>query len=429
MKLESVPTRPEAGDPSAGSGGRLGRRSFMVGVPAAAAGLALAPSAFAISRQDLNASASWAAAPVSAAPAADNQINNQTIRQVVHLSVGGDSLRVKLSNRYGTSTLVVSAATIGVSAGNENAQAGSARTLTFNGRTFFTIPAFGELYSDWIGWNVPSQSDLVIDVYIASNTSSGTSPLTLHNARPAGQVLSYLANGNVAGTPTFPTVASRTAWYFLTGVDVSNSRSPGSVCCFGDSITDGSWSTIGANARYPDYLAQRLLAASPSAPMGVVNLGIGGNRVLATGTGDSALARFDRDVLAQTGVYNIVVLEGINDISGGATAPRIIDGHRQLIRRAHSKGKKIYGATLTPYGNAPEAREAERQAVNAWIRSSGEYDAVIDFDAAVRDPANPRVMLAMYDSGDTLHPNSAGYAAMANAVPLSLFAGPRPRLL
>jgi lysophospholipase L1-like esterase len=423
MKSKVLPTQPR--DPA---GTKLDRRAFVVGVPAAAAGLGWSTQAAAISRQDLNASASWATAPVSAAPADTNQINNQTIRQQVHLSVGGDSLRVKLSNRYGTTPLLISGASIAVTGSGDQIAAGSARPLLFNGRPTFNIPAFSELYSDWISWNVPHQADLTIDVYIASNTSSGTSPLTLHNARPAAQVLSYLGQGNQLGAGSFTSSASRTQWYFLSGVDVSNVHSPGSVACFGDSITDGSQSTLNANARYPDFLATRLLAATAAAPMGVVNLGIGGNRVLTGGSGDPALARFDRDILAQTGVFTIIVLEGINDISGGATADRIIEGHRQLIMRAHAKRKRIIGATLTPYGNAPEPREVQRQAVNAWIRSSGMYDAVIDFDVATRDPANPRFMLAAYDSGDTLHPNSAGYQAMANAVDLSLLIRPRPRL-
>ena len=416
------------GDTGEAAGASLRRRSFVVGIPAAFAGLAAAPGAFAISRQDFNASASWATAPVSAAPAESNQINNQTIRNVVHVSLGGDSIRVKLSNRYGTTPLRIEAAAVGIAAGNGQIAPGSARPLRFSGRTFFNIPAFSELVSDWIPWNVPATSDLAIDIHITVDTSAGTSPLTLHNARPAGQTLSWLAAGNQTGANNFEAVATRTQWYFLTGVDVSNARSPGSIACFGDSITDGSQSTLNANARYPDFLAQRVLQANPAAPMGVVNLGIGGNRVMTGGVGDPAVARFDRDILAQTGVFNIIVLEGINDISGGATAERVIEGHRQLIVRAHAKRKKIYGATITPFGNAPEAREAHRLAVNAWIRGSSGYDAVIDFDAAVRDPANPRFMLAAYDSGDTLHPNSAGYQAMANAVPLTLFAGARPRL-
>jgi lysophospholipase L1-like esterase len=278
-----------------------------------------------------------------------------------------------------------------------------------------------------LSFKVPHLVDLAIDLYIATDTLASTSPLTLHNVRPAGQLLSYLASGNQIGVTNFPTTTTRTMWYFLTGVDVSSRTAQGAIVAFGDSITDGTASTLYANARWPDFLARRLENANFIRPTGVVNLGIGGNRVLIGGTGDNALARFDRDALVASGVTHVIVLEGINDISGGNTAERIIEGHRQLIKRAHARGLRIYGATLTPFANAPEAREMQRQALNAWIRTSGEYDAVIDFDLAVRDPANPRAMLPIYDSGDTLHPNSAGYEAMANAIDLNLFK-PVPQL-
>jgi lysophospholipase L1-like esterase len=396
------------------------RRAIVFGTPLAAAGLGWAPSALAASRQDFYALGTWAGSLVSAAPADANRINNQTARQVVFVSAGGQTVRVKLSNRYGTAPLVVSAASIALRNGNEQIFAASVRPLTFSGKTSFTIPAFAELYSDWVSLSVPSLSELSIDVYIAGDTSTGTSPLTLHNVRPAPQLGSYLADGNQVGATAFPTTATRTQLYFLTGVDVSNPRIPGTVVCFGDSITHGTASTVNANARYPDFFARRLVFSGLVPTLSVINSGIAGNRVLMGGTGENALARFDRDALTQSGVSNIIVLEGINDISGGNTAPRLIEGHRQLILRAHARGIRILGGTVTPFANAPEPREAERQALNAWIRTSGEYDGVIDFDAAVRDPANPRAMLPIYDSGDTLHPNSAGYAAMANAIDLSL---------
>lgn len=364
----------------------------------------------------------WATAPVAAAPTAANRVNNQTLRQIVHVSKGGDQVRVKFSNRYGTAPLVVQAAHVAVRDSDERIVPGSGGSLTFSGQASFSIPAFGELYSDWVPFRVADLTDLAIDLYIPADTLSSTSPITLHNARPAGQLLSYLAAGNQIGNTDFATVATRTMWYFLTGVDVAMHRAVGgTVVAFGDSITDGSASAPNTNTRWPDFLARKLDAAPSLLPTGVVNLGIGGNRVLNGGTGENALARFDRDAMVASGATHVIVLEGINDISGGATAARIIEGHRQLIKRAHGRGLVIYGGTLTPYGNAPDAREAERQAVNEWIRTSGEYDGVIDFDAAVRDPANPRRMLAAYDSGDSLHPNSAGYEAMANAIDPGLF--------
>jgi lysophospholipase L1-like esterase len=403
------------------------RRSLLV-LAFAAAALGAVPfgASFAASNDEY-AAGTWATAPVSATPSDANRVNNQTLRQIVHVSISGDRMRVKFSNRYGTASLVVQAASVGLRTGDERIVPGSAVPLTFSGKSSFTVPAFGELYSDWIAFQVPALSDPAVDLYIASDTSASTSPLTLHNARPAGQLLSYLAFGNQVGVTNFPTDTTRTMWYFLTGVDVSSPTIAGAIVAFGDSITDGSQSTINANARYPDFLARRLEAAKSIRPTGVLNLGIGGNRVLIGGAGDSALARLDRDALVASGVTHIIVLEGINDISSGNTAARIIEGHQQLIKRARARGLRIYGATLTPFANAPEAREIERQALNAGIRTSGEYDAVIDFDKAVRDPNNPRAMLAIYDSGDTLHPNSAGYEAMANAIDLGLFK-PVPKL-
>jgi len=399
------------------------RRWFIVAIAITAVALSWVPidtiSAVAAGE---SAVGTWATAPVSAAPTEANRINNQTLREIVHISIGGDQVRVKFSNRYGTAPLVVQAAHVALRAGDERIVPGSGGQLTFSGQTSFSIPAFGELYSDWLPFRVPHLVDLAIDLYVAADTLASTSPLTLHNVRPAGQLLSYLASGNQIGVTNFPTTATRTMWYFLTGVDILTPRAVGgAIVAFGDSITDGTASTLNANGRWPDFLARRLENENSIRPTGVLNLGIGGNRVLIGGAGENALARFDRDALVASGVTHVIVLEGINDISGGNTAERIIEGHRQLIKRAHARGLRIYGATLTPFANAPEPREIQRQALNAWIRTSGEYDAVIDFDAATRDPANPRAMLPIYDSGDTLHPNSAGYEAMANAIDLNLF--------
>ena len=405
-----------------------GRRAFVAALALAAATLSGLPThSSAVVRTEDYAVASWAAAPVSAAPADANRINNQTVRNVIHLSVGGDKVRVKFSNRYGTSALVLTGASVAIRSGGESIVPGTSRTLTFGGlpAASFTIPIGAELVSDWADLRVADQTDLAVDIYLASDTSASTSPVTLHNARPAGQILSYLATGNQLGAPTLPTEATRTQWYFLIGVDVAAPEAVGAIVAFGDSITDGTASTLNANARWPDFLARRIIAGqSGIRPMGVPNLGIGGNRVLNGGTGEPALTRFDRDALVQTGTQYIIVLEGINDISGGATAAAIIQGHQQLIKRAHARGMKIYGATLTTFFNAiamnPQ-REVERQALNNWIRTSGAYDGVIDFEAAVRDPANPLRMRPEFDSGDTLHPNSAGYEAMANAIDLNLF--------
>lgn len=394
--------------------------------------LALVPLQFTASAEPVSAPpaprddrtiATWGTAVVSAAPSETNRINNQTVRQIVHVSAGGDQVRIKLSNRYGSTPLDVQDVRVAVSGDADQFTEESGGQLTFGGQTSFRIPAYGEFYSDWLPFTVAPLSDLTIDLYLPGDTSATTSPLTIHSVRPSGQIVSYLADGNQAGSAEFATTASRTAWYFLSGVDVSSRRAVGgTIVAFGDSITDGSASTVDANGRWPDYLARRLQTERSGPAYGVVNMGISGNRVLSGATTNpAAQARFDRDVLATTGVTHVIVLEGINDISGGATAESIIQGHRQLIRRAHNHGLPIYGATLTPFERASDAREAVRLAVNEWIRTSGEYDAVLDFDAAIRQPGNPRATVPAYDSGDTLHPNSAGLEAMANSINLHLF--------
>lgn len=426
MKLRTPD--PERRVPGPDCAPDAGRRSLLVGLPAAAAALALCPAtALAASRQDFNSLGTWAAAPVPEAPGAANQINNQTVRQVVRVSMGGDSVSIKLSNRFGTSTLAIQAAYVGVRNVDGNIIAGSGGALRFSGQTSATLAAFGELRSDWLNFAVPSLAELAVDIYISANTSAGSSRLAVHNARPAGQVLSYLAAGNQTGVAAFPTVATRGAWYFLTGVDVSNARSPGAIGCIGDGVTDGTGSTAGGNERYTDFLARRLVQQTAMPGLGVLNLGIDGNRVRTGGVGDSALARYDRDIIVQTGLSRAVVLAGMQDLLGGLPASGVIEGHRQMIQRAHGRRIKVIGGTLPPFSAASAVIEDERQALNTWIRSSGAYDAVIDFDAALRDPGQPQALQPLYDSGDGLHPNSAGYAAMADAIDLTVFAGPRLR--
>ncbi len=373
----------------------------------------------------------WTTAPVSAAPSAANEINNQTLRQIVHVSVGGDQVRVRLSNAFGTSPLAVGAAAVALRDSGEAIVPGSSHVLTFSGNASFTLPPGAPVLSDPVDLQVPELSDLAIDLYLPGDTSATTSPLTTHTGALQTNYLS--PPGDFTGVTVLPVAATRASWLFLTGVEVVASKQTGAVVTFGDSITDGTNSTPNTNRRWPDDLARRIMAQHGNQDLGVLNVGIAGNRILHEIVGPNALARFDRDVLAQTGVTHVTVLEGINDIgfSGffpaeAVTADQIIEGHKQLIRRAHAKGLKIFGCTLTPFeGSFPgyftPAGEVKRQTVNAWIRTSGDYDAVIDFDLAVRDPANPTRILPAYDSGDHLHPNDAGYAAMANAVDLKLF--------
>jgi lysophospholipase L1-like esterase len=370
-----------------------------------------------------------AAAPPPAAPAPFLHFNNQTLRQVVRVSIGGDRLRVVLSNRYGTAPLTVAAAHVALRQSGAAIVAQSDRMLLFSGRPTMTIPSGAVVYSDPVDLSVPAQADLAIDIYLPGDTNT-PSPLTVHTG--ALQTSFVSQTGNHTGTPSLPVVATTTSWFLLSRVEVMAPESVGAVVAFGDSITDGSRSTVDTNNRWPNHLARRLLAQPGTARIAVLNAGIGGNRVLTEGAynaGINALARFDANVLGQTGVTHVIVLEGINDIGNARqnptpTAEDLIAGHRQLIERAHTRGLKIFGATLTPFEGAAyftKEGEAKREALNEWIRTGRAYDGVIDFDKATRDPANPTRFLPQYDSGDHLHPNDAGYQAMGDAIDLGLF--------
>jgi len=358
-------------------------------------------------------------------PPAPLNFKNQTLRQIVHASLGGDRLRVVLSNAFGTVPLEVGAAHVALRDKDAAIQTKSDRPLTFGGRPSTFIAAGAVAVSDPVTLAVPAAADLAIDVYLPGDTAASTSPLTTHQG--ALQLNYISADGNHAGEADFPGAATTQQWFFLARVEVAAPEQAGAVVTFGDSITDGTRSTPNTNNRWPDELARR--AVAQKIPLGVLNEGIAGNRVLCDGAGVSALARFDRDVLAQTGAKYVVVLESINDIGIGRSnavpsAEDLIAGHKQLIERAHAHGLKIYGATLTPFEGAayftPEG-EAKRQAVNQFIRTGKAYDGVIDFDAAVRDPAAPSRIQQKFNPGDNLHMNDAGYQAMAAAIDLGLF--------
>jgi lysophospholipase L1-like esterase len=355
--------------------------------------------------------------------------NNQTLRQIVHTSIGGNRARVVLSNTFGSTPLTIGAAHIARRDGASAIVPASDRPLTFSGRPTITIPSGAMVYSDPVVLDVPALADFAIDLYLPNDTNT-SSPLTMHVGALQTNYVSQ--TGNHVGMATLPVVATMPSWFLLSRVEVMAPESVGAVVTFGDSITDGARSTPDTNHRWTDYLATRLMTQPGGAQMGVLNAGIGGNRVLSEGAfnaGVNALARFERNALDQTGVTHVIVLEGINDIGNARqnptpTAEDIIAGHRQIIERAHTRGLKIYGATLTPFEGAAyftREGEAKRQALNQWIRTSRAYDGVIDFDVATRDAANPTKYLPQYDSGDHLHPNDAGYQAMANALDLALF--------
>jgi lysophospholipase L1-like esterase len=356
--------------------------------------------------------------------------NNQTLRQIVRSSIAGTRARVVFANTFGTAPLTIGGASLALHDKDWDIVTASLRKLTVNGAATFRIPAGAVVLSDPVDLQVPARAELAIDIFVPDDLGSGTSPITFHNG--ANQT-SYVTAGNHVGESAFGGDAITRSWFLISRVEVAAAPRAGAIAAFGDSITDGTRSTPDTNNRWPDHLVRRL-------PPGfaVVNAGIAGNRVLSEAeapalfggnAGINALARFDRDVLSQPGVSHVVVMEGINDIglaraNATPSAADLIAAHLQLIARAHEHGLKIYGATLTPYEGAnyftPEG-EVKRKALNQWIRTSGAYDAVIDFEAAVRDPAAPTKIKAEFDSGDHLHPNDAGYKAMGESIDLSLF--------
>ncbi len=391
--------------------------------------LCLAPAAVAAKPQPPDRwVGTWAAAPV-ALPANPGMIaaNGTTFREIVHVSAGGPLVRVAFTNEFGTDPLTIAAAHVARSAGKADIALGSANALTFSGSPSITIPAGGLAISDPAALTLPPLSNLAVSFFVPAQ------PLATVSAHSFADQTSYTASGNFVGMKSLPQPAIMTSWPFLKGIDVRLPAAAASIVTFGDSITDGAKSTQDANARWPDLLARRLQADKKTSQLGVLNEGIGGNRVLHDNTGPSALTRFDRDVLAQAGVHYVVLMESINDI-GQATNPSgphdvvsaqdLIAGLGQLAARAHTKGIKVIGATLTPFvgaGYQSAAGETMRQAVNDWIRTSHDLDGVIDFDKATRDPSAPGVFLPAYDSGDHLHPSDAGYKAMADSIDLNLF--------
>lgn len=355
--------------------------------------------------------------------------NNQTLRQIVHTSAGGRRVRVRFST-FGAKGLVIGAAHIALHAGGAAIVPGSDRTLTFGGLTSITIPPGALVLSDPVALDVSALSNLAVSIFVPENTG----PATWHFE---SRQTSYVSPpGDFTASAVLPSVATPVAWFWLAGVEVAASSRTGMVVTFGDSITDGTQSTLDANERWPDQLAQRLMSMPGSRTKGVLNEGIAGGRLLHDSLGPSGLARLDRDVLAQTGATHVIVQMGNNDIftlnpAEEVTADQIIQGHKQLIERAHAKGLKIYGCTLnpiegfllpgTPLPVFSPAKEVKRKIVNAWIRLSGEYDGVIDFDRVLRDPSAPTKIVPLFDSGDHAHPTDAGYKALADAIDLNLF--------
>jgi lysophospholipase L1-like esterase len=360
--------------------------------------------------------ATWGPAMVSGG----QSFNAQTIRMVVHNNTSGAGLRIRLSNLRSTTALPVGAVTVAVQSSGATAVAGTTRTVTFGRSATPTIPTGQEMTSDVIPMQVVAEQNLLVSVYLPGTTGTSTYHWDAHQT----SYLSAAGTGNHAAEAASTNFTSTTArWFYVAGLDVVSPTAKGTVVAIGDSITDASSTASNANHRWPDYLARRLQAESGGQRLGVVNAGIGGNRVVTDSTGAqgiAAMTRFSHDVLTQPGVKNAIVLEGINDINTGATADQIIAGYQTMINQAHTAGVRIIGGTILPHSSQTTDKAAIRAQVNQWIRTSGAFDAVIDFDAALQDPANPARLLPAYDSGDHLHPNSAGMQAIANAVDLAL---------
>jgi lysophospholipase L1-like esterase len=380
---------------------------------------------------------SWAAS--QQVPEAQNLLDAEamrdaTLRQIVHLSVGGDRLRVRMSNAFGTAPLHLTAVHVArpVSAVSATIDAGSDTALMFHGASDVTIPAGSEYLSDAVAFPVAALSNLAISIHFDQAPTGET-------GHPGSRATSYVVHGDMVSAASLQDATRVEHWYQISGVDVVGPEKAAAVVTLGDSITDGHGATTNGNDRWPDVLAARMQADKSSRATGVLNEGIGGNRLLLDGLGPNALARFDRDVVAQTAVRAVIVLEGVNDLGTltrdhdvsaeehAALVGRIEAGYTQMIERAHGHGVRVIGATILPYVGSgyyhpgPES-EADRQAINRWIREAGHFDAVVDFDKVMRDPQHPDRLLPAYDSGDHLHPGPAGYKAMGEAIPLTLFA-------
>lgn len=377
---------------------------------------------------------SWAASqqipePANALPPED--LTDTTLRQIVHLSAGGQRIRLHISNAFGTEPLRLLSVHVAkpLSTASSAIATGSDSAVQFAGKREVTIPAWTDYVSDPVAFPVAPGSDLMVSIHY-----SDIAPAQ-ETGHPGSRATSYLVRGDMVSAAELPGAKRVEHWYQLSGVDVSTNGF--SIVALGDSITDGHGATNNGNDRWPDVLARRLRDAGRNSA-GVLNQGIGGNHLLTDGLGPNALARLDRDVLTQTAAKYLIVLEGVNDLGGLARTMQaspeeharlvehMIAAYEQIVARAHALGLIVIGGTITPYVGSnyyhPDAAsEADRQAVNQWIRTPGHFDAVIDFDQVIRDPEHVDRMQPKYDSGDHLHPSPAGYAAMAGAIPLSLF--------
>jgi lysophospholipase L1-like esterase len=359
---------------------------------------------------------------------------DSTVRMSIHVTVGGRLIRLRFSNAYGGADLPITNVSValpaGGAAGVSAIQPGTSHTVTFDGRTAIDIPVGAQMVSDPLDFPVATNSNLTVTIYLSAGQAS--SSITSH---PGSRTTTYMLAGNHLDDADLPGAASVAHWYFLSGLEALEPGSTAAIDVVGDSLTDGRGSTTNGDDKWTDQLFTRLQSIPGAGHLTVLNQGLGGNRVLNDGLGPNVLARVDRDVLAQSGAKWLIIFEGVNDIGTAAATPAaqqqvaadLIAAFQQIIVRAHAQGIRVYGATITPFGgntgyDDPDGnREAARQQVNAWIRTSHQFDAVLDFDRAVRDPANPRQLNPAYDVGDHLHMTPVGYGVIAGSIPAILF--------
>lgn len=416
------------------------RFSFIQAIAAVLLSIGAAASQAAASRSPSGWVGSWASAQILVDPAnalPRTALKDTTLRQLVRVSVGGTRLRVRVSNAFGRSPLTITGVDIAraISPRSSAIDPATDRRLTFSGARAVIIPAGAEYLTDPVSITAPAVATLAVSMHYADLPNAET-------GHPGSRATSYLVSGDQLAAPQLEAATPVEHWYYLSGIDVQPATPSAAIAVLGDSITDGHGVEVNTNGRWTDVLLERLKGSPATRSLAVLNVGIGGNRVVDDGIGPNAVARFGRDVLERSGVRYLIVLEGVNDL-GVLTrdkaasqdqhellVSRILIAYSEIVRRAHERGIKVIGGTIMPYGasgyyHPDAANERDRWDINSWIRGPGHFDAVIDFDALMRDPAQPMRLRKDYDSGDGLHPSAAGYRAMGEAVPLKLFGGGR----